>query len=190
MRTCLIEPVMLPRQFQTRSVYAYQTCPLRLGYSPRTIWEPISDEFEGSEAMCRDKRHQWLKKMHSCFGISILCIPSPIYILICYITTPRPPGFSQTLQCSWWIYSGKIIMLLQGRLVYSSLPYRAGECQTGQRRRGSTWRWERWNQLVTPRLSGMPANLVEANSTTGYFYEYPISWGYPRMESPIPTWGT
>jgi len=60
--TCLIGPVIPPRVDLKRKVLVPTEC-VHCALEPpiRLFRQPVLDEFEQSEAMCRDKRQQWLK---------------------------------------------------------------------------------------------------------------------------------
>jgi hypothetical protein len=63
--------------------------PLHLRYFHWTILESISDEFEASEAICCDKRHEWLKNNAYLIWKIIFIHPKPIYIIFATSHLPR-----------------------------------------------------------------------------------------------------
>jgi hypothetical protein len=89
--TCLIGPVILPREvlIPTECVHCTSEPPIRL------FRQPVLDEFEQSEAMCRDKRQQWLKynvflmrSFFNCTRTQPICQNALDIIIISHITTP------------------------------------------------------------------------------------------------------
>src|SRR6202041_1670270 len=61
----------------------------------------------------------------------------------------RTATITPTKKICWHVSANSSVAAMQLLIkrMYSSLPYKAGECQTGLRRCGTTRTWESWNQL-------------------------------------------